>query len=44
MYRLYSGENSKIVLNSAWVHECVRSGTLLAFNSNYGGYKVFGDE
>ncbi|KAF8893400.1 hypothetical protein BD779DRAFT_1436092 [Infundibulicybe gibba] len=44
LYRQYVGKKGKIVLDSRWVHECVKAKQLQTFHSNYAGCKVTGSE
>jgi len=44
LYRQYAGKKGKIVLHYRWVHECICSGALQTFHSNWAGCKVTGME
>ena len=44
LYRQYAGKKGKIVLNSRWVHECIKADALQTFHSNWAGCKVDGTE
>ncbi|KAI0066249.1 hypothetical protein BV25DRAFT_1821172 [Artomyces pyxidatus] len=44
LYRQYAGKKAKMVLNARWVHECVRTGVLQNFMTNWAGCKVTGNE
>ncbi len=44
LYRQYAQKKGKVVLDSRWVHECIKAGDLLVYNSNWGGCKVTGNE
>ncbi|TFK74075.1 hypothetical protein BDN72DRAFT_834084 [Pluteus cervinus] len=44
LWRHYSGKKGKIVLNAQWIHECIKTGQLQTFHSNWAGCKVTGAE
>ncbi|KAG5650561.1 hypothetical protein H0H81_011812 [Sphagnurus paluster] len=44
LWRQYTGKKGKIVLNSRWVHECIKANTLQTFHMNWAGCKVTGTE
>jgi hypothetical protein len=44
LYRQYAGKKGKIVLDSRWVHECIKAGTLQTYHTNWAGCKVVGTE
>lgn len=44
LYKQYAGKEGKIVLDVRWVHECIKTGSLLTYQNNWGGCKVTGTE
>ncbi|GLB45092.1 putative BRCT domain, a BRCA1 C-terminus domain [Lyophyllum shimeji] len=44
LWRQYTGKKGKIVLDSRWVHECVKANALQTFHTNWAGCKVTGTE
>ncbi|KAF8232173.1 hypothetical protein L208DRAFT_1273288 [Tricholoma matsutake] len=44
LWRQYAGKKGKLVLNSRWIHECVKAGQLQTFHTNWAGCKVTGTE
>ncbi|KAF5385946.1 hypothetical protein D9615_002661 [Tricholomella constricta] len=44
LWRQYAGKKGKIVLNSRWVHECIKANALQTFHTNWAGCKVTGTE
>ncbi|KAI0041007.1 hypothetical protein FA95DRAFT_1502009 [Auriscalpium vulgare] len=44
LYRQYAGKKTKIVLDARWVRECVKSGVLQNYSTNFAGCKVTGNE
>ncbi|KAG6832839.1 hypothetical protein H0H87_000193 [Tephrocybe sp. NHM501043] len=44
LWRQYAGKKGKIVLNSQWVHECIKANALQTFHTNWAGCKVTGSE
>ncbi|KAK0455445.1 uncharacterized protein EV420DRAFT_1553680 [Desarmillaria tabescens] len=44
LYRQYVGKKGKIILDSRWIHECIKAGELQAFHTNWAGCKVTGNE
>ena len=44
LWRQYAGKKGKLVLNSHWIHECVKAGQLQTFHTNWAGCKVTGTE
>ncbi|CCM00419.1 uncharacterized protein FIBRA_02449 [Fibroporia radiculosa] len=44
LYRQYAGKKGKMVLDAAWVLECVKAGVLQTYHNNWAGFKVTGKE
>jgi len=44
LYRQYAGKKQKIVLDSRWVHECIKANQLQTFHNNWAECKVTGTE
>lgn len=44
LYRQYAGKKAKVVLSAAWVLECVKTGELQTYQTNFAGCKVTGTE
>ncbi|KAG6885374.1 hypothetical protein C0993_002513 [Termitomyces sp. T159_Od127] len=44
LWRQYAGKKGKIVLDSRWVHECIKANALQTFHTNWAGCKVVGNE
>ena len=44
LYRQYIGKKGKVVLDARWIHECVKTGVLQTFVTNFAGCKVTGNE
>ncbi|KAL0956699.1 hypothetical protein HGRIS_002822 [Hohenbuehelia grisea] len=44
LFRQYASKKGKIVLDSRWVHECIKIGELQTFHTNWAGCKVTGNE
>jgi hypothetical protein len=44
LWRQYAGKKGKLVLNSRYIHECVKAGQLQTFHANWAGCKVTGTE
>ncbi|KAF9071666.1 hypothetical protein BDP27DRAFT_1321698 [Rhodocollybia butyracea] len=44
LYRQYASKKGKIILNSRWVHECIKERQLQTFHTNWAGCKVTGNE
>ncbi|KAG6889223.1 hypothetical protein C0992_005967, partial [Termitomyces sp. T32_za158] len=44
LWRQYAGKKGKIVLDSRWVHECIKANALQTFHTNWAGCKVSGNE
>ncbi|KAG6861906.1 hypothetical protein C0995_009856 [Termitomyces sp. Mi166 len=44
LWRQYTGKKGKIVLDSRWVHECIKANALQTFHTNWAGCKVTGTE
>ncbi|KAG6850441.1 hypothetical protein H0H93_013313 [Arthromyces matolae] len=44
LWRQYASKKGKIVLDSRWVHECIKANVLQTFHTNWAGCKVTGNE
>ncbi|GJJ06514.1 hypothetical protein Clacol_000706 [Clathrus columnatus] len=44
LFRQYANKRGKLVLDARWVFECVKQSQLLAFKSNWAGFKLTGLE
>lgn len=44
LFRQYASKKGKIILDSRWIHECVRKNELLSYQYNWAGCKVTGKE
>ncbi|KAG6917234.1 hypothetical protein DXG01_003348 [Tephrocybe rancida] len=44
LWRQYASKKGKIVLNSRWVHECIKANALQTFHTNWADCKVTGNE
>ncbi|KNZ80277.1 hypothetical protein J132_06703 [Termitomyces sp. J132] len=44
LWRQYAGKKGKIVLDSRWVHECIKANALQTFHTNWADCKVTGTE
>ena len=44
LYRQYANKKGKVVLDSRWVHECIKAGELQAFAHGWAGCRVTGAE